>query len=277
MAMGGKSGGGKRIRAGEAMLAASGGKVRVPERLKRFAAAVKLVAPAFAAHARMAEAISEVFRTAEAEGAAEFKREIEELRGEYALGRATVLAAENLRSEELQARIRDAERLFNMSASLGDVMAQVAAVKRASPKVRKQKRIRKPGPLTVQQKKAMELWAECKGNFSEVARGMGLDRKTAKQHVEAGLLKFGAEEARLLLAKVRPPKFQKIPEDHRGQALLAAKKVDSYSFGRDPDEDGPASSRYEADEPEEDDNDIRPDEEYVDDRGQEDDDEDSEE
>lgn len=68
--------------------------------------------------------------------------------------------------------------------------------------------------LTAKQLEASKLHGECEGNFAEVARRMGIDRKTAVQHIEAAFTKLG---------KSVPTKAKTIAfrTDRRGQADIA--------------------------------------------------------
>ncbi len=82
-----------------------------------------------------------------------------------------------------------------------------------APKRKRRKRASdKPRELTRPQIEAMQLYGECKGNFTEMGRRMGIDRKTAKQHYEAAAKKVGQQA-------VNPyPKTTTIAHDRRGQA-----------------------------------------------------------
>ena len=86
---------------------------------------------------------------------------------------------------------------------------------------RKAKGRRKPRPsdatrpLTGRQLEAVHLYGECKGNFAEMGRRMGIDRKTAKQHYLAGTGKLGRKYQATKVKK------QGLPHDGRGQVDLA--------------------------------------------------------
>lgn len=70
-------------------------------------------------------------------------------------------------------------------------------------------------PLTPRQLEAMQLYGECKGNFAEMGRRMGLDRKTAKQHYDAAASKVGPK------AVAQKPETNAIAHDCRGQADIS--------------------------------------------------------
>ncbi|MDY0171076.1 MAG: hypothetical protein RBS80_31340 [Thermoguttaceae bacterium] len=82
-----------------------------------------------------------------------------------------------------------------------------------TPKRKRRKRASdKPRELTGPQIEAMQLYGECKGNFTEMGRRMRIDRKTAKQHYEAAAKKVGQQ------AVNSSPKTTTIAHDRRGQA-----------------------------------------------------------
>ena len=58
-------------------------------------------------------------------------------------------------------------------------------------KRRRRKPNQTPKKLTTRQTEAMTLYGECQSNIAEIARRMGVDRKTAQQHVEAAFTKIG--------------------------------------------------------------------------------------
>ena len=78
----------------------------------------------------------------------------------------------------------------------------------------KARRGRKPSsklrPLTPRQMEAVTVVPECKGNYGEAARRMGLDRKTVVQHYKAGMGKLGIKAVK--------HGTQGLPADRRGQA-----------------------------------------------------------
>jgi len=69
--------------------------------------------------------------------------------------------------------------------------------------------------LTEKQKRALLLYGEHKGNTAAVARTMGLDPSTARQHIDAGLRKAGRKKS-----DYRKPKHQDIPTDKDGQPAV---------------------------------------------------------
>lgn len=84
----------------------------------------------------------------------------------------------------------------------------------------------KPRELTLRQVEAMQLYGECKGNFTEMGRRMGLDRKTAKQHYEVAAKKIGQQAVKL------KHETTTIAHDRRGQADIseiddARREIDS--------------------------------------------------
>lgn len=78
------------------------------------------------------------------------------------------------------------------------------------PSRRKRKRAATKRPLTAKQTEAMMLLGESGGNIAEVGRRMGVDRKTAKQHLDVGFEKLGT-------SALKPGKTMSLPTDKRGQ------------------------------------------------------------
>jgi hypothetical protein len=79
----------------------------------------------------------------------------------------------------------------------------------------KQHRKRPPleaAPLTEKQTEVVQIVGECKGNFAEAGRRLGLDRKTVKQHYQAAMGKMG----KAAIKRVTGP----LPCDRRGQSRL---------------------------------------------------------
>ncbi|HPD14577.1 MAG TPA: hypothetical protein PLE19_06495 [Planctomycetota bacterium] len=71
--------------------------------------------------------------------------------------------------------------------------------------------------LTVRQLEAVQIVGECKGNFTEAARRMGLkDPKSVRELYEKGVRKAG-------VAAVLKPKMIREAQDRRGQSLIADK------------------------------------------------------
>lgn len=246
--------GGKRIQAGKAMLASMGGRRPATDRMRAFAAVVKVIGQ-LGGKGGFEDLLAGVLRDVEAERRAEAKKELAELRAAYERGVAEELARYRVRADGWAAALAGAEQSPWSTKALDRITAAMAAMnppraKRAKPtSAEKKKRNRAPSPLTTQQKKALELWMEYRGNYSRVARALRVDRKTAKQHVEAAVNKFGGAEAAHLLARYMPPKFQKLPEDHRGQVALPAKKLDQYSYGyNDPEDEDEDEDDIERDE-----------------------------
>lgn len=81
------------------------------------------------------------------------------------------------------------------------------------------KRRRRRGPdvqkLTVKQRVAIEIVADCQGDFAKAARRLGKDRKTVKQHYDAGMKKMGE-------AIGRKPKVKSLPTGSRGESEATA-------------------------------------------------------
>lgn len=85
--------------------------------------------------------------------------------------------------------------------------------------VKKQRRRRRqnpqPKPLTPRQTEAMKHHGDCQGKIAEIARRMGVARKTAEQHVKAAFTKLGQSVPK----KVKTTSHKK---DRRGQENVAA-------------------------------------------------------
>lgn len=78
------------------------------------------------------------------------------------------------------------------------------------PKRRQRKTDAAPRPLTAKQAEAVQIVGECKGNYSEAARRLGVkDPKTVRQHYKAGLRKLGRKAVKYAT--------QRLPSDKRGQ------------------------------------------------------------
>jgi DNA-binding CsgD family transcriptional regulator len=84
--------------------------------------------------------------------------------------------------------------------------------------VKHKRRKRKTGapakPLTARQTEAMHLFGEHKGNIAAVAKAMGVDRKTAEQHIQAAHAKLGTQATKTLT--------RGIATDARGQDVIAS-------------------------------------------------------
>ena len=235
----------KPPRAGKEMMEASEGTKRAQRRLRLFAAVVRAAGIADDAVTGAAQAMDRILRETRDAQRAHAAYQAAELRKELARGAAEELARWNFPDASFLEDIQ--RRLLSTPPEIEAAIMSVCPSPKSRPK---RKSRRKLGALTAKQKQAMELWTEYKGNYSEVGRAMGIDRKTAKQHVQAAFRKFGAEKANLILARVTPPKMQKLPEDRRGQTTLT--KQDYYSYG------GEADDELEG---------VLPDQVYVDDRG----------
>ena len=95
------------------------------------------------------------------------------------------------------------------------------AQRRGAAKRRGRRAASKTRPLTACQVEALERVTECKGNIAEAARQLGVDRKTVKQHMDAGLMKLGRSASGFLKEHQRGKTF-KLPTDSRGQDMLAS-------------------------------------------------------
>lgn len=71
-------------------------------------------------------------------------------------------------------------------------------------------------PPTEKQLRAVTLYGECDGCYTEVGRRMGISREAATQHVRAGLAKAGS-------AVLRTAKTKRLPTDRRGQQDVTEK------------------------------------------------------
>jgi len=74
----------------------------------------------------------------------------------------------------------------------------------------------KPKPLTARQAEALQLFGECKGNYQETARRMGVVPKTVRQHVDAALKKLGQSATDYCCVT----RTQKLPVGKRGEPLI---------------------------------------------------------
>jgi hypothetical protein len=100
--------------------------------------------------------------------------------------------------------VQEARRVLD---KVMEVEARAKAVNR--PKRRRRKADAVPRPLTAKQAEAIQIVGECKGNFSQAAARMGLDRATVRQHYNAGMGKLGRKAVK--------HGTQRLPSDKRGQ------------------------------------------------------------
>jgi DNA-binding CsgD family transcriptional regulator len=70
-----------------------------------------------------------------------------------------------------------------------------------------------PKPLTAKQVEAVQMVGDCKGNFAEAARRLGVTSKTVRQHYRAAITKTGQT--------VVKHATKALPSDRRGQTNLA--------------------------------------------------------
>ena len=82
---------------------------------------------------------------------------------------------------------------------------------------RRRKMPPKPRPLTAKQVEAMQLFGECKGNFTEAARRAGVVPNSFRERYIAACTKLGKRTIR-----TPKPKTVKLTEDRRGQCATAA-------------------------------------------------------
>lgn len=94
-------------------------------------------------------------------------------------------------------------------ATAGDAKPEAAGGGTRSRQRRNRRHVEQAG-LTLLQTEAVQIVGACKGNIAEAARRLGKDRKTVKQHYEAGLRKLGR-------AAPGKPKTQRLATDRRGQ------------------------------------------------------------
>jgi predicted DNA-binding protein (UPF0251 family) len=81
-------------------------------------------------------------------------------------------------------------------------------------KRRRRKTDAAPRPITAKQLEAAQIVAECKGNFSEAARRLGVSAKTVREHYHAGLQKLGRKAVK--------HGTQRLPSDRRGQDSVSS-------------------------------------------------------
>lgn len=103
------------------------------------------------------------------------------------------------------------ERLPFMKRAIDRLKDKMAREQRPMTRKRRRKGLSITRPLTLRQTEAMKLHGECEGSIAEIARRMGVTRKTAEQHVQAAFTKLG---------KSVPTKAKTtaIKTDRRGQA-----------------------------------------------------------
>ena len=101
-------------------------------------------------------------------------------------------------------------------AGMAAVVESVRPQKARGPK-RRRKGKRTERPLTEKQAEALQMYGECKGNISEIARTLGISRQATLDRVKAGHRKLGVSWT-YMKAKTRT---QKLSEGGRGETLLA--------------------------------------------------------
>ncbi len=79
---------------------------------------------------------------------------------------------------------------------------------------RKRRAALEPKQLTARQVEIVQLYGECKGDFAEMRRRLGVDRKTVVEIYEAASRKLGT-------AAVANPSTTSMPQDHRGQVNVS--------------------------------------------------------
>ncbi len=97
----------------------------------------------------------------------------------------------------------------------------------AASKVGKKKRRRRPAlenkaprAMTRRQVEVVQIVGECKGNFAEAGRRLGVDRKTIKETYDAAMGKLRKAGLRQPERKIKT-KTTRLPEDNRGQVNVA--------------------------------------------------------
>lgn len=120
--------------------------------------------------------------------------------------------------------------LVNLNVQLDRVREDLVRVvhalqEQATGGKRKKKRKRRGGdritkPLTPRQVEVVQIVGECKGNFAEVGRRLGRDRKTIQEAYEAAMDKMRQVGVKCPERKSRT-KTTRFPEDHRGQVSIA--------------------------------------------------------
>lgn len=103
-----------------------------------------------------------------------------------------------------------------------------ARSRQGAPAKRKVKRQPRRSNPTDKQLEILKVVGECGHNFAEAARRLKLDRKTVKQHFEAGLRNAG----KLASKFIGKPEIKSAPVDSRGQLTAAS------------DDEGPAASDF---------------------------------
>ena len=102
---------------------------------------------------------------------------------------------------------------YELFAAIDDVIRKINRDVNRGTQRRKKRSSDKVKPLTPRQSEAIQIVGECKGNFADAARRMGLDRTTVKQHYDAGMKKLGRKPIQ--------HGTQSVPFDRRGQVHLS--------------------------------------------------------
>ncbi len=105
-----------------------------------------------------------------------------------------------------------------MQSNTGELLCHIEDIAATAGPVNRNKRgpYRKKGTcdLTARQVEVMQIVGEHKGNISEAARCMGLDRKTVSEHFNAACKKLGKKA-------MSKPRTRSLPQDNRGQANVS--------------------------------------------------------
>lgn len=105
----------------------------------------------------------------------------------------------------------------NYIRAFAEFVADLTPAKTAhgvKPPRRRRRSTPQPKPLTARQTEAMKHHGDCQGKIAEIARRMGVVRKTAAQHVKAAFTKLGKNVP-------TKAKTTSLKTDRRGQADVA--------------------------------------------------------
>lgn len=93
-------------------------------------------------------------------------------------------------------QVRRLRRLVDILRQAVDGVLPLKATEEAAGSRRTRKRNTKPRALTDKQMQAAHIVWECKGNVTEAARRLGVDRTTVRQHYQAAMQKLGKSARR---------------------------------------------------------------------------------
>jgi len=146
--------------------------------------------------------------------------------GLAAVGQPLYVSTGSVMAEDFKRRMDRQQQIVTELAA--EERARHTTSKGAGKKKRRRRKRQTPDkvrPLTPRQVEVMQIVGECKGNLSQAARRMGLDRKTVEQHWDAASKKLGKQAMKVYTGH--------LPKDRRGQESIAGQDDGPGAIGPD--------------------------------------------